>query len=153
MKIETHLGPLWLNANDHALTEVAYTEITENPNANQTVLQQAQTELQAYLTGKTKSFTVPFEFTSGTAFQRLVWQALQTIPYGQTTHYQALAVKIGRPKAIRAIGQANRANKLPIIIPCHRVIGKNGQLTGYTGSSPAGLKIKAQLLELEAASK
>ena len=149
MQFESRLGPLWLDANQTALTAISYTEIAEDPQANQMILQQAQTELESYLKGQLKDFSVPIEVTGGTAFQKSVWQALQQIPYGQTLSYQAVAEKIGRPKAVRAIGQANRANQLPIIIPCHRVIGKNGQLTGYTGSSPAGLKIKAQLLELE----
>ena len=81
----------------------------------------------------------------GTFFQVKVWQELQKIPYGQTISYQELAVRVGNPKACRAVGMANNKNNIGIIIPCHRVIGKNGKLVGYAG----GLNIKQKLLELE----
>ena len=85
----------------------------------------------------------------GTTFQQEVWQALTAVPYGETCSYLAIAEKIHRPKAVRAIGQANRNNPLPIIVPCHRVIGKNGKLVGYSGSTEEGLKIKERLLAIE----
>lgn len=149
MKFDTSLGPLWLDANEKALTAVSYHEISESKTANPTILKQAKEEILAFLAGERKSFTVPYELSYGTTFQQEVWQALSQIPYGETLNYQEVAKKIGRPQAVRAIGQANRRNPLPIIVPCHRVIGKNGQLTGYSGSSPEGLMVKQQLLELE----
>ncbi|MGM0214989.1 methylated-DNA--[protein]-cysteine S-methyltransferase [Enterococcus sp. AZ109] len=149
MKFDTSLGPLWLDANEHALTTVSYTELSESPTANSAILKQAKDEILAFLAGDLTNFTVPYEFTYGTSFQREVWQTLVEIPYGETCCYQEVAAKIGRSQAVRAIGQANRRNPLPIIIPCHRVIGKSGKLTGYTGSSSEGLAIKQQLLTIE----
>lgn len=149
MKFETSLGTLWLDANEQALTAVSYTEISESKIANQDILKQAKEEILLFLEGQLTIFTVPYEFTYGTAFQQEVWQALAQIPYGKTCCYQDIAEQIQQPKAVRAIGQANRKNPLPIIIPCHRVIGKSGQLTGYSGSSAEGLAIKQQLLTIE----
>ncbi|MDT2737255.1 methylated-DNA--[protein]-cysteine S-methyltransferase [Enterococcus pseudoavium] len=149
MKFESTLGPLWLDANQTALTRVSYTPIEENPLADQALLKAAQKQILEFLAGQRKTFELPYVFEVGTVFQQEVWQALTEIPYGETCSYLAIAEKIKRPKAVRAIGQANRNNPLPLIIPCHRVIGKNGQLVGYSGSSEAGLTIKARLLELE----
>jgi O-6-methylguanine DNA methyltransferase len=101
-------------------------------------------ELAEYFAGRRRAFSVSLDF-QGTAFQRAVWSAVGQIPYGQTTTYTALARKIGRPQAVRAVGAANGANPIPIIIPCHRVIGTDGSLTGYAG----GLLLKRRLLELE----
>lgn len=97
-----------------------------------------------YLQGQRTAFTFPLDFR-GTAFQVSVWQALTRIPYGETRSYSDIANVIQRPKAIRAVGAANGANPIPIVVPCHRVIGKNGNLTGYGG----GLNIKEELLQLE----
>ncbi|MFP5520998.1 methylated-DNA--[protein]-cysteine S-methyltransferase [Peptococcus simiae] len=102
--------------------------------------------LAAYFTGQTKDFSLPIQ-ALGTPFQRLVWQALREIPYGQTASYQAIARAIGRPQACRAIGGANHHNPLSIIIPCHRVIRADGSLGGYGG----GLAQKKYLLDLEQA--
>lgn len=149
MKFATSLGNLWLDANEQALTAVSYTEISESETANQHILNQAKEELLQFLAGDRTAFTIPYQFIYGTSFQQEVWQALAQIPYGKTCCYQDIAEQIQRPKAVRAIGQANRKNPLPIIIPCHRVIGKSGQLTGYSGSSAEGLGIKQQLLTIE----
>ena len=149
MKFDTSLGILWLDANEQALTAVSYTELSESENANSNILNQAKEELLHFLAGDRTAFTVPYQFICGTPFQQEVWQALAQIPYGKTCCYQDIADQIQRPKAVRAIGQANRKNPLPIIIPCHRVIGKSGQLTGYSGSSAEGLAIKQQLLTIE----
>ena len=97
-----------------------------------------------FRSGERKSFDLPLSI-KGTAFQMEDWRALQTIPYGETCSYEDIARKINRPKACRAVGMANHANPVSIIIPCHRVVGKNGSLTGYGG----GLSIKEFLLELE----
>ncbi len=101
-------------------------------------------QLQEYIDGKRREFTIPYVL-QGTPFQKQVWHALLQIPYGTTCTYEDIACQIGNPKAMRAVGQANNRNPLHIIIPCHRVIGKNRKLTGYAG----GLKIKEALLALE----
>jgi methylated-DNA-[protein]-cysteine S-methyltransferase len=105
-------------------------------------------ELEEYFAGKRERFDLPLAF-EGTAFQREVWNALLTIPYGETVCYKQLAEQIGRPKAVRAVGAANGANPIPIIVPCHRVIGADGSLTGFGG----GLPLKRRLLELESRQK
>ncbi len=104
-------------------------------------------QLDEYFAGRRKSFDLRLA-PQGTVFQQQVWKALQDIPYGQTSYYSRLAEQIGNPKAVRAVGTANGANPISVIIPCHRVIGRDGSLTGYAG----GLQRKAQLLTLEGAS-
>ena len=101
-------------------------------------------QLDEYFAGKRKIFDLPLKL-EGTAFQIKVWKALEKVPYGITASYKDIAVKIGKPLAARAVGMANNRNKLPIVIPCHRIIGNNGALVGYAG----GLKIKEFLLQLE----
>ena len=101
-------------------------------------------QLEEYFAGRRRSFDLPLA-PEGTPFQRIVWQALTRIPYGETTSYGELARRIGKPLASRAVGLANGANPLPIVVPCHRVIGANGSLTGFGG----GLPIKRKLLALE----
>ncbi|MBU6510579.1 MAG: methylated-DNA--[protein]-cysteine S-methyltransferase [Gammaproteobacteria bacterium] len=101
-------------------------------------------QLKEYFAGQRRSFDLPLA-PEGTDFQLKVWRALRGIPFGATWSYGQLAKRIGKPKASRAVGAANGQNPLPIIVPCHRVIGANGSLTGFGG----GLKIKQQLLELE----
>ncbi|WP_222119376.1 methylated-DNA--[protein]-cysteine S-methyltransferase [Siminovitchia fortis] len=103
-------------------------------------------QIQEYLNGDRLQFNLPFELV-GTPFQKQIWQALQTIPYGQTKSYSEIADSIGRPKAARAVGYANALNPLPLLFPCHRVIGKNKTLTGYAG----GIEMKKQLLQIEGA--
>ncbi len=101
-------------------------------------------QLNAYFSKKIQTFDIDL-LLEGTPFQKRVWRALQDIPYGETASYQDIAVRVGSPHACRAVGMANRCNPLPIIIPCHRVIGKNGKLTGFAG----GLDTKSTLLRLE----
>ncbi len=108
------------------------------------VLTQAAVELSEYFAKERTTFDVPL-LPIGTDFQRQVWNALQTIPYGESRSYSDIANAINNPKAVRAVGLANGRNPLSIFIPCHRVIGKNGTLTGYAG----GLSAKTTLLELE----
>jgi methylated-DNA-[protein]-cysteine S-methyltransferase len=108
------------------------------------VLEQAEQELTAYFKRELRDFTVLYQLT-GTDFQQKVWRGLTGIPYGQTKSYAELAGQIGRPKACRAVGQANNKNPLSIIVPCHRVIGKDGSLVGYGG----GLDRKIWLLNHE----
>ena len=105
---------------------------------------QAAAELDEYFAGKRTAFTVPLS-PHGTQFQQAVWEALRAIPYGQTRTYGEIAAAVGRPRAARAVGMANHDNPLLIFTPCHRVVGKNGSLTGFA----CGLEVKRQLLELE----
>jgi methylated-DNA-[protein]-cysteine S-methyltransferase len=112
---------------------------------SQTLIEKAQQELGSYFRGESRTFTIPVVF-EGTPFQQAVWQGLTDIPYGVTWSYKELAAYVGSPLAVRAVGQANRANRLAVIIPCHRVIGAKGQLVGYAGSS---VDLKASLLDLE----
>lgn len=108
------------------------------------ILEQAAREIGEYFEGCRREFTFPTE-AAGTPFQQAVWNALKEIPYGETRSYGEIARQIGHPRASRAVGQANNRNPLPIVVPCHRVIGASGALTGYAG----GLDIKVRLLELE----
>ena len=106
----------------------------------------ARTWLGAYFAGKKPRKRLPVDFRSGTSFQRRVWDALISIPYGETTSYAAIAAEIGSPRAVRAVGAAVGRNPLSIFIPCHRVLGRDGTLTGYAG----GIDRKKHLLALEA---
>jgi len=112
------------------------------------LIKKTNNQLNEYFAGKRKVFDIPLVL-HGTDFQIKVWEALQTIPYGETYSYGQLAVLIKNPKACRAVGMANNRNPIPIIIPCHRVIGHNGNLVGYAG----GLNIKQQLIDLEKTNK
>lgn len=109
------------------------------------LLERALRQLDEYFHGRRRTFDLPLKW-KGTPFQEEVWAALCRIPYGETATYADIAAQIGRPKAVRAVGQANRANELAIIVPCHRIVGKNGALVGYAGSRT---DVKAKLLELE----
>jgi methylated-DNA-[protein]-cysteine S-methyltransferase len=111
---------------------------------NHPVLLQAERQLNDYFAGKLKKFSLRFDF-AGTEFQKEVWRALAAIPFGETRSYGDIARQIGRPKAVRAVGAANGRNPISIIVPCHRVIGSNGKLTGFAG----GLETKAFLLKTE----
>lgn len=108
-------------------------------------IKKCKKELEEYFEGKRTEFTVKIKFIKGTDFQRLVWNALRKIPYGETVSYKDIAEKIGNPKGCRAVGGANNKNPIAIIVPCHRVIGKNGSLTGYAD----GLSKKEYLLDIE----
>lgn len=154
MKFTTHctspLGDITLQACDHGLLGAWFATQTTQPDElgliapDHPVLALAMSELKQYFSGELQRFTVPCAAT-GTAFQKQVWQALADIPFGETRSYQQLANAIGNPKAVRAVGLANGKNPISIIVPCHRVIGKNGKLTGYAG----GVERKAWLLDHE----
>jgi methylated-DNA-[protein]-cysteine S-methyltransferase len=111
---------------------------------DETAFQEALKQLAEYFSGKRQQFDLKLA-PSGTAFQQRVWQELRKIPFGRTASYGEIAERIGNAKACRAVGMANSKNPIPIIVPCHRVIGKNGSLTGFGG----GLEVKKQLLQLE----
>ena len=135
---------LYLVATETHLINIQFTQPQKALLQTTELLSLATIQLDEYFQGKRTTFSLPFKLT-GTPFQLAVWKELQNIPYGQTTSYKEIAQKINKPKACRAVGMANNKNPLPIIIPCHRVIGSNGKLIGYAG----GLKLKNYLLELE----
>ena len=114
------------------------------PNAANPLLAEAIHQLRAYFAGDLRRFDLPLDF-AGTEFQCRVWSELTRIPYGETRTYQELARAIGSPKAVRAVGAANGANPIVVVVPCHRVIGSNGKLVGFGG----GLPLKRRLLDLE----
>lgn len=142
--IDSPVGQLTLRAEPGALAAVLFGDQRQGLPEDDPVLDQAERELAEYFSGKRRMFTVPVRL-SGTEFQKKVWEALREIPYGETTTYGRIAAQIGRPGACRAVGMANHRNAIPIIIPCHRVIGADGGLTGYAG----GLNVKSYLLDWE----
>lgn len=115
------------------------------PNTDHDVIRRAIIQLDGYFRGERQVFDLPLDLSSGTVFQQAVWNALPAIGYGETTSYLRIAQAIGRPKAVRAVGGAVGRNPLGIVLPCHRVLGSKGALTGYTG----GLERKVALLTLE----
>jgi methylated-DNA-[protein]-cysteine S-methyltransferase len=145
--VDSPIGPLGLIASDAALQGVVFDGRTIRPERKSPLLDEAARQLEAYFAGELVAFDLPLEL-SGTDFQRRCWLALATIPYGQTVSYgeQARRLGLGTEKA-RAVGAANGSNPLPLVLPCHRVIGADGSLTGFGG----GLHVKRFLLELEGA--
>lgn len=146
LQMDSPVGTLWLAQEGDAITRIEFTwSPPEQARREETpLLRLAREQLSAYFAGRLKVFTLPLA-PAGTPFQQAVWQALQRIPYGETRSYADVAREIGHPKAFRAVGGANHRNPISIIIPCHRVIGASGGLTGYGG----GLSIKEALLALE----
>lgn len=152
--VHTPIGIVIVTADDHFITRVFLTEeqfeehLLKHPmqqSDEHHLLKEAKKQLSEYFEGGRTSFQLPFK-QEGTVFQEQVWSALSEIPYGESRTYLDVAVKIGKPKAVRAVGQANKKNSLPIFIPCHRVIGAKGMLTGYAGTKT---ELKAVLLDLE----
>ncbi|MDZ4777060.1 MAG: methylated-DNA--[protein]-cysteine S-methyltransferase [Alphaproteobacteria bacterium] len=146
---ESPVGPLTLVSDGAALAGVYFESQKHGappagPLGTDKIIDATRKQLDSYFAGKRKSFDVPLA-PKGTAFQTRVWHALTKIPYGETVSYGAIAAGIGSPKAVRAVGAANGRNPIPIIIPCHRVIGANGSLTGFGG----GMARKELLLDLE----
>lgn len=147
------IGALYILEKDGAIIEVKFDDesflVKEQRDRfkqeDTPVLKEAKKQLDEYFKGDRKVFDLPLK-QAGSPFQEQVWEALSTIPYGESKSYADIAEAIGNPKAVRAIGQANRRNALPIFIPCHRVIGKDRTLTGYAGTKTG---MKAILLELE----
>jgi methylated-DNA-[protein]-cysteine S-methyltransferase len=148
------VGRLTLVGSERGLAAVLWEDEAPSPaglgdaveDTRHPLLLQAQRQLAEYFAGSRRTFTVPLD-PSGTQFQNTVWNALRTIPFGETRSYGQIADQIGSRKAVRAVGAANGRNPIPIIVPCHRVIGADGTLTGFGG----GLAIKARLLALEGA--
>ena len=148
--IASPLGPLTLEVSDRGLRSITW-HSPDNPEpatrlrgSDDRLFTEVRRQLAAYFAGQLRQFDIPLDL-QGTPFQLQAWQALQQIPYGETISYGEQARWIGNPSAVRAIGLANGRNPVPIIVPCHRVIGKSGRLTGYGG----GLDRKRFLLELE----
>ena len=147
---QSPLGDITVQANDSGLLGLWFETNATKPespgqyNPEHPVIKETEQQLALYFAGELSKFDVPV-MTSGTPFQQQVWTALCDIPFGQSISYQELANRIGKPKAVRAVGAANGKNPISIIVPCHRVIGKNGKLTGYSG----GVERKKRLLELE----
>ncbi|WP_344398133.1 methylated-DNA--[protein]-cysteine S-methyltransferase [Streptomyces longisporus] len=148
--IDSPYGPLTLVADDGILCGLYMTEQRHRPpeesfgTRNETLFAEAEEQLEAYFSGDLKEFTLELHL-HGTPFQRTVWGRLREIPYGETRSYGELATALGNPSASRAVGLANGRNPIGIIVPCHRVVGANGSLTGYGG----GLDRKQRLLDFE----
>ena len=146
--LDTPIGVLRLVSNGSHLVKIEF-EDRHQPgeaaaNTCDEVLASTKTQLRQYFAGQRQAFDLPLA-PAGTSFQREVWQALAEIPWGEVRSYTDIAQAIQRPKAVRAVGAANGRNPLPIVIPCHRVVGSDGSLTGFAG----GLEMKRALLELE----
>ncbi len=141
---ETKIGLLTIVEKGGYLTKLYFGRVTEGKEKCTSLIAKAFTQLEEYFKGKRKEFDLPL-LPQGTAFQKSIWRELIKITYGETQTYKNIAIAIGNPKACRAVGMANNKNPIPIIIPCHRVIGTSGKLTGYAG----GLGVKERLLELE----
>jgi len=145
--VETPIGEILVAGDDDAVHVIHFAPATPHDDwtRNDASLKYASVQLRSYFAGKRREFDFPLS-PRGTEFQLAVWNALREIPYGETTTYGTLAKTIGRPDAVRAVGAANGANPIPIVIPCHRVIGSTGSLTGFGG----GLPVKRWLLDHEA---
>ncbi|MGA8205600.1 MAG: methylated-DNA--[protein]-cysteine S-methyltransferase [Woeseiaceae bacterium] len=149
--LDTPIGDLLLAGDEEALALVGFPQgsMRRDPEPdwiyNEKPFAEVRRQLKEYFAGERKTFELPLKLT-GTEFQVQVLEELQRIPYGETKSYRDIAESIGRPKAVRAVGAANGRNPIPIIVPCHRVIGSHGELTGFGG----GLDTKEALLRLEA---
>jgi methylated-DNA-[protein]-cysteine S-methyltransferase len=146
--LETPIGTLRLVASERGLRSVSFpgrTPALEAVEGDSPALAEAARQLGEYFAGSRTAFTVPLDLV-GTPFQREAWRRLAEIPYGETVSYAEQARRLGRPRAFRAVGAANGSNPVPIVLPCHRVVGSDGSLTGFGG----GLDVKRALLEHEA---
>lgn len=152
--LKTPIGPLLIAGDENGITEIRFPENGKAAKPepewieSADALADARAQLSEYFAGKRSSFDLTLN-PSGTEFQRRVLDELKRIPYGQTASYSDIAERVGRPAAVRAVGAANGRNPIPIVIPCHRVIGKSGKLTGFAG----GLDVKRRLLELESGTR
>ncbi len=136
---------LWICEEDNFITKVSFRKPAEDYKEEETnLIRETIRQIEEYLDGQRTEFRLPLN-PKGTAYQKSVWNALLNVNYGETRTYKQIAEAIGNPKSCRAVGMANNKNPIAIIIPCHRIIGSNGELTGYAG----GLDIKEKLLTLE----
>ncbi|OGB55917.1 MAG: cysteine methyltransferase [Burkholderiales bacterium RIFOXYC12_FULL_60_6] len=131
---------VWFEGQRHQTDASAWPTVADHP-----LLQQATVQLAQYFAGQRRQFELALDLSAGTPFQQAVWQALQSLAFGQTSSYSTLSTQMGRPTAVRALSGAVARNPLSIVVPCHRVLGAHGDLTGYAG----GLTRKAALLKLE----
>lgn len=143
---DTEIGRIKISEKDGKIIGLVFSYYKkENEIEKETeLIKKAYTQLEEYLSGKRTEFDIEIEMI-GTEFQKKVWKELLNIPYGETRSYKDIAIAIGNEKACRAVGNANNKNPIAIIVPCHRVIGSNGSMTGYAG----GLDIKEKLLKIE----
>ena len=141
---ESPFGPVRMDYEGDVLLRLRTVEPTKERGEPTELTKKVFSQLQEYFSGQRQTFDFPYELR-GTEFQKKVWAALETIPYGQTRSYREVAQAVGNPKAVRAVGAANGKNPMWIVVPCHRVVGTNGTLTGYAG----GIDMKRRLLELE----
>nr|WP_078550673.1 methylated-DNA--[protein]-cysteine S-methyltransferase [Litchfieldia alkalitelluris] len=153
-KVQTPLGILYISSTNGEIIDVSLSDLDFNKrnekearvyHPSESVLLKAEKQLGEYFKGDRKSFSLPLKLV-GTSFQLDVWKELCKIPYGEIVSYQDVATNINNQKAVRAVGQANRRNPIPILVPCHRVLGKNNALTGYAGER---IDLKEKLLKLE----
>lgn len=144
-KLNTPIGTLEISASDKGVCSVYFVAQAKSTNPN-SITEATKMQLSEYFDSQRKHFELPLD-TAGTEFQKSVWQALLNIEFGKTCAYQDIAQTLGNPKAVRAVGSANGKNPVSIIVPCHRVIGANGDLSGYAG----GVDRKAWLLKHEGA--
>ena len=142
--VQSPLGPIEVNGSDKGITSVSFVESVPENYSNPDLLKDSVSQIDDYFSGRRKEFSIPLA-PEGTSFQKQVWQELQTIPFGEKRSYLDIAQKLGDKNATRAVGAANGKNPIAIIIPCHRVIGEDGKLTGYAG----GLWRKEWLLDFE----
>jgi len=143
---DTPVGTIYLVFEAQALTALMFTPVNKTGQNHTSVSEHAIREIDAYFAGKLETFSIRIKFLSGTTFQKAVWNALASVPYGETQSYKWLAEKLGRhPASSRAIGQALKMNPIPIIVPCHRIVRSDNGLGGYSG----GLARKEFLLQLE----
>ncbi|HWG36585.1 MAG TPA: methylated-DNA--[protein]-cysteine S-methyltransferase [Terriglobales bacterium] len=145
---DSPVGPLTLVVSSRGVRTIQFGEV-EVPEAQENPARTAplRRQLDQYFAGKRRKFELELDWAGTTAFRQKVWRALLRVPYGKTASYGDIARAIRQPQAFRAVGQANRANPLPIVVPCHRVLGADGSLTGYSGTRR--LDLKAQLLAIE----
>ncbi|MCT4596212.1 MAG: methylated-DNA--[protein]-cysteine S-methyltransferase [Anaeromicrobium sp.] len=129
---ESELGTIEIITSDDSVLSITFVEERKEEKEKPEILKQALAQIKEYFEGKRKEFNLKIDFV-GTDFQKKVWNELLNISYGQTVSYKHIAVKIGNEKAVRAVGTTNGKNKISIVVPCHRVIGSNGKLTGYAG--------------------
>ncbi|MBN2300717.1 MAG: methylated-DNA--[protein]-cysteine S-methyltransferase [Acholeplasmataceae bacterium] len=145
-RYQSPLGWIYFKTENDSITDLMIDNLDTEPD-NDSLIKNIQTQLDLYFKHELKAFNLPIKYIKGTPFQKEVWDALLTIPYGETRTYQQIATQIGRPKSIRAVGQACKKNPVGIIVPCHRVIGKDGSMRGYSG--PEHIDLKKKLLNHE----
>ncbi|RJQ50665.1 MAG: methylated-DNA--[protein]-cysteine S-methyltransferase [Nitrospiraceae bacterium] len=146
---DSPVGRLYLIFSANVLTGISFDKPSDVPFKKRTAPERFVKELSAYFKGENKVFSQEIKFLKGTDFEQKVWSALQEIPFGETRSYKWVAERIGKPAAVRAVGQALSKNPVPIVVPCHRVIESDGSIGGYS----SGVNVKKRLLEMEYYSK